>query len=489
MKFITTRAGAPVSSAEAIVRGIAPDGALYVPEGFPPLSPSALAEMADDSYNDVATKVLAPYLTDFSAEELSEISAAAYGCFADPAVAPLREIGGGLSLLELFHGPTQAFKDMALQMLPRLLAASRKKVGEAREIRILTATSGDTGKAALCGFKDVPGVRVDVFYPDGGVSEVQKRQMTTQDGENLRVFAVRGNFDDAQREVKRIFADEGIRSALDKKGAVLSSANSINLGRLVPQIVYYVYAYAGLVKRGRIAEGDKINVCVPTGNFGNILAAYYAMRMGLPIGRLISASNQNNVLFDFIGTGIYDKNRPFTLTGSPSMDILVSSNLERLLFELSDRDGAAVGAWMEALSVGGRYDIGSAAHARLSDVFCGGWTDDVGTREAIRRAYIDRGVLIDPHTAVALSVCEAYRRQTGDARETVVVSTASPFKFPSFVLSALTDAHVPGDEFEVIRALSDLTGTSAPRQILELPSRPVLHRGVIEIESMKDIII
>lgn len=488
MQFITTRGGAGISGAEAIVRGIAPDGGLYVPESFPRLSISEITGMARDSYAGLAAHILSLFLTDFSRAELDELCARAYARFDDPQIAPVKPIGGGFSLIELFHGPTQAFKDVALQILPHLLSASRRKVLEARRILILTATSGDTGKAALCGFQDVAGVDVRVFYPDGGVSEVQEAQMTTQPGENLKVFAVKGNFDDAQTEVKRIFLSKEIAHKLDERGTVLSSANSINLGRLLPQVVYYFYAYLKLLSAGAIEPGDEINFAVPTGNFGNILAAYYAKRMGLPVHKLICASNKNHVLYDFINSGEYNKNREFFLTQSPSMDILVSSNLERLLFELAGRDGARVREWMAALNEGGRYALEEDAHSRLRAAFSSGWADDEETGYAIRRARAERGIVVDPHTAVALAVAEAYREREGDRRETVVVSTASPFKFPSFVYASLTGELPPGDEFAVVSALSALIGISAPASILALPSLPVLHRDVIEVGQMKDAI-
>ncbi len=497
MQFIGTRTGAAgatgatgaVSASRAILRGLAEAGGLYVPERFPAFSLSLIDGMRDMTYAQRAVKVLGAFLEDFTQEELMDAVSAAYGSFDDPLVAPLRPVREGVLALELYHGPTLAFKDMALQLLPRLMTLSMKKNGEAREVFILVATSGDTGKAALAGFADVPGTRCAVFYPQGGVSEAQRLQMVTQRGDNTHVIAVRGNFDDAQTGVKRIFADANFAAAMDAQGRVLSSANSINFGRLVPQVVYYFSAYADLLRAGTIRLGDPVNFCVPTGNFGNILAAEYARRCGLPVGRLLCASNGNNVLADFLETGRYDiAGRAFYRTISPSMDILISSNLERLLFELCGRDPAQVRGWMEALQTGRHYDIGAENLRSMRSVFAGGFTDDAGTREEIRRSFSQDGYLMDPHTAVASHVLRAYQERTGDRTPAVIVSTASPYKFGRPVLEAVAGAQAAEglDDFGCCEALAARTGTRVPPQIAELPTLPVRHQRVCEKDRMEE---
>lgn len=491
MQFIGTRTGAAgaVSASRAILRGLAESGGLYVPERFPSFSLSDIDGMREMTYAQRAVRVLRAFLEDFSEEELQAAVGAAYGSFDDPRVAPLRPVREGVSALELYHGPTLAFKDMALQLLPHLMTLSMKKNAEAREVFILVATSGDTGKAALAGFADVPGTRCAVFYPQAGVSEAQRLQMVTQRGDNTHVIAVRGNFDDAQTGVKRIFADADFAAAMDAQGRVLSSANSINFGRLVPQVVYYFSAYADLLRAGTILLGDPVNFCVPTGNFGNILAAEYARRCGLPIGRLLCASNGNNVLADFMETGRYDiSGRAFYRTISPSMDILISSNLERLLFELCGRDPKQVRGWMEALRTGSRYDIGNKNLCAMRAVFAGGFTDDAGTREEIRRTYAEDGYLMDPHTAVASHVLRAYQEQTGDRTPSVIVSTASPYKFGRPVLEAIagTQAAEGLDDFGCCGVLAARTGTRVPPQIAELPTMPVRHKRVCEKDRMEE---
>ena len=442
MQFLSTRGGAAVSAAQAIVQGMCPSGGLYVPADFPQLDAESLL---DGGYASAARAVMAPYLAHVSQAALMDMIAAAYHSFDDPAVTPVRALTQQQSVLELWHGPTMAFKDVALQMLPHLMRSALDATGERRQLYILVATSGDTGKAALAGFCGVPGTRVLVFYPEGGVSRAQRLQMVTQEGDNVDVCAVRGNFDDAQTAVKRIFASPEARAQLDALGYRLSSANSINFGRLLPQITYYFTAYAALRRAGRIAPGEAVNFCVPTGNFGDILAGYYAKRMGLPVRRLICASNRNNVLADFFATGVYDDRRPFYRSMSCSIDILISSNLERLLFELAGRDAACVRAWMRSLNETCSYAVGAAQREALAEVFAAGWCSEEDTLAAIRRVFERHGYLMDPHTAVAETVYARYAEQTGDATQTVLLSTANPYKFATAVLSAF---ETPGaDDF------------------------------------------
>ncbi len=488
MRYTSTRGrGAPIGAAGAIVKGISDDGGLFVPEAIPSLSAEAIRAMAGMGYPEVAARVMAGWLGDFSLDELLEMCAAAYGAFDVPEVAPLAALSGDRHVLELFHGPTLAFKDIALQLLPRLMAASAKKVGETRTLMILVATSGDTGKAALAGFADVPGVRIAVYYPEGGVSEAQRLQMVTQAGANTAVIAVRGNFDDAQTGVKRMFTSPALRDRLAARSMVFSSANSINLGRLVPQIAYYFWAYARLAADGRIAFGRPVNVCVPTGNFGNILAAWYAREMGLPIARLICASNRNNVLSDFIRTGVYDRNRPFYQTTSPSMDILISSNLERLLFELTGRDAGAVAAMMEDLAKTGRYALPAEARAKLDAFMSGGWADEAQVAGEIARTFREGGYLCDPHTAVALSVHARYSRETGDRTPVIITSTASPYKFGKAVARALFGEEAASlDDFACCDRLAQASGGRVPRAIAQLREKPILHTAVCDQDGMQD---
>ena len=483
MRYITTRGGQSGTGAEAIVQGLGCDGGLFVPESFPPVSLNELADMAKEPYEARAVRILKRFLTDFSEQQIAGMAEAAYARFDEHGVAPLKKLAGGVNVLELYHGPTLAFKDVALTLLPHLLTASAKVSGETRNVLILVATSGDTGKAALSGFQDVPGTHCAVFYPQGGVSDAQRLQMVTQRGDNTHVIAVKGNFDDAQTGVKRIFSDPQAAAAFSEKGFTLSSANSINWGRLAPQIVYYFSAYCDMLAAGDAAPGDAINICVPTGNFGNILAAYYAMRMGLPVGKLVCASNSNNVLTDFIRTGVYDARREFHLTTSPSMDILISSNLERMLFELSGRDAAAVRGWMADLKEKGRYEIGGGAKAALSELMYGAWAAEEDCAAEIARTWNEEKYLIDPHTAVAMKALRDYRAETGDNRPCVVASTASPFKFGRAVSAALglpTDA----DDFALCARLSDMTGWAVPRAIAELPGLPVRHKATCAPEDM-----
>ena len=469
------------SSAQAILDGMARDGGLY--------SPATLADLAFDwqallslSTQDMAAKILAALLPSFSEEEMGDLVRRAYaGKFEADELTPTVSVGDD-TVLELFHGPTSAFKDVALSMLPVLMTAAREKCGVTDEILILTATSGDTGKAAMAGFRNVPGTRIMVFYPYGGVSPVQQAQMTTQDGDNVCVCAVRGNFDDAQTGVKRIFAAVEREGLLAGKGVRLSSANSINIGRLAPQVVYYFRAYADLALRGRIAVGDPVDFVVPTGNFGDILAGYFAREMGLPVGRLVCASNANHILTDFLTTGVYDRNRPFYKTVSPSMDILVSSNLERLLFLLS-RDADLVAGLMKSLSETGTYAVPAALKEKLDGLFFAGCCDDLGTKRAIGQVWRTYGYLMDTHTAVAYDVAQRYKAACPDHGPVVILSTASPYKFPAAVLEALGED--PGDdELWAMARLEQITGVPLPQNLRSLKERPVRHRDVIEPGEM-----
>ena len=489
MNYTGTRDPYSVSASLAITQGIADDGGLFVPESFPQLSESEFQRLVGADYRGRAELILEKYLTDFPKEELRACVDGAYlGTFDNDDPAPLREIDGRTFLLDLWHGPTCAFKDLALQLLPHLLTKAARRTMPDREIVILVATSGDTGKAALEGFADVSGVRIIVFYPENGVSAIQKLQMTTQKGNNVCVCAIKGNFDDAQTGVKAVFSDPGMAKKMAERGLVFSSANSINFGRLVPQIVYYVSAWCDLVKTGRLKRGEKFNVAVPTGNFGNILAAVYAKKMGLPVGRFICASNRNRILTDFIRTGVYDRNREFYLTTSPSMDILISSNLERMLYHLHDGDGAAVARLMADLKTKGRYEIDGDRLKRLQTDFWGGFCDDARAEEAIRNLFKERKMLCDTHTAVAVDVLAQYRKETGDAAPCVIASTASPYKFAPAVLPAVDDGPVPENGFEIIRKLSQVTGTPIPKPLADLDTRPVLHRDCVEKTAMADFI-
>ena len=488
MKYISTRNKAyELTAAEAIARGLAPDGGLMTPAHFPKLEMADLRRLKDMNYQQRAVYVMKLFLEDFSEEELSAYAEAAYGGgkFSHPDVAPLRRLDDNTCCLELWHGPTCAFKDMALQMLPHLLSASLVKNREEKTVCILVATSGDTGKAALEGFRDVEKTRILVFYPKDGVSAIQELQMNTQEGENVGVCSVIGNFDDAQTGVKRLFSDRALAEKLGERGYFFSSANSINWGRVLPQVVYYVSLYCDLLKNGALSEGEAVNVCVPTGNFGNILAGYYAKKMGVPIGRLICASNSNNVLTDFIRTGVYDRNRPFHNTSSPSMDILISSNLERMLFELSGGDDGRVREYMERLNAEGRYEVSGDIREKLGEIFAAGYCDDGQTARVIGETWAERGYLIDPHTAVAFDVLDQYRRETGDETVTVVVSTASPYKFCSSVLPALgVDRLLEGTD--VLSQLEEVTGVEVPAPLAQLKDKAVRFDGVTEKEHMVD---
>ena len=472
-----------VTASEAILTGLAPDGGLFVPEQIPKLDVSmeALSKM---TYQETAYTVMKQFLTDFSEEELKDCIRKAYDSKFDTGeIAPIVKAGDAY-YLELFHGATIAFKDMALSILPHLLTTSAKKHHVENEIVILTATSGDTGKAAMAGFADVEGTRIIVFYPKDGVSEVQKLQMITQKGSNVDVAALHGNFDDAQSGVKAMFNNKELAAAMDAKGYQFSSANSINIGRLVPQVVYYVYAYTRLLGAGTVAEGEPVNFVVPTGNFGNILAAFYAKNMGIPVGKLICASNENKVLYDFFDTGVYDRNREFVLTSSPSMDILISSNLERLIYRIAGEDAAKTKEMMDALSADGKYTLTEEMKAQLAD-FVGGWASEEKTAAEIKRVYDATGYVMDTHTAVASAVYKEYKDRTGDETKTVIASTASPYKFATSVMTAIDAKHEGMDDFALIDELSKVSGVSIPQAVEEIRSAPVLHDTVCETADMQ----
>lgn len=486
MDYISTRNGLRASAAAAVAAGLAPDGGLFLPETFPVFTGEDLRRMETMDYAGRAAEVLSRFLDGFTREEIQEFVAEAYAPPKFPAhPAPVASPGDGEPyILELFRGPTCAFKDFALQLLPHLLTASLQKTGTKETAVILVATSGDTGKAALEGFADVDGTKICVFYPEGGTSEIQRLQMVTQPGNNVMVFAAAGNFDDAQTGVKAIFSDRPFARELQGKGYVLSSANSINWGRLAPQIVYYFSAYCDLKKRGALEAGQAMNVAVPTGNFGNILAAYLAKKCGLPIGKLICASNRNNVLTEFLTTGVYDKNRPFYLTTSPSMDILISSNLERLLYLLSG-DGEEVGEYMGALAKQGVYRVKDGLLEKLRTEFACGCADDGETAEEIKAVYDRTGYLCDTHTAVAYRVYEKYRQAAGDCAPTVIAATASPFKFADSVLAALGETP-EGDHFQRLEQLARATGQKAPGPLASLANKPARFSRVLMPADMKN---
>lgn len=473
-----------VSAAQAIAQGISEEGGLFVPEEIPSVK-NRLSELSKLNYLDLAEEILGLYLSDYTGDEIKECVNKAYSNskFGGEPVS-LVGIGGGKYMLELWHGPTCAFKDMALQILPHLLTKALKKKYNGREAVILVATSGDTGKAALEGFKDVEGTKIIVFYPDNGVSPMQLRQMNTQEGKNVCVCGVEGNFDDCQTAVKRIFTDEGIKESLLENNMIFSSANSINWGRLLPQIIYYFYAYFQLYKAGKITSlDDKMDVAVPTGNFGNILAAYYAGRMGLPVGRLICASNSNNVLTDFINTGSYNKNRAFYTTASPSMDILVSSNLERLLYHLCGEDSQKLSGWMQALSNGGEYSVDEKTAENVKHLFYGGFCTDDETGEEILQLFTNEKYLADTHTAVAAKVYGEYSVSEGGKNPAVIVSTASPYKFGRSVLSAVCEV-CPRDEFEIMDKLSRISGMDIPQPISSLKGKEIRFNNKCSRDSI-----
>ena len=487
MNYNSTRdSGCIVTAAQAIAQGISQEGGLFVPETLPVLSREDLEKMVGMSYNEKAKMVLSRFLTDFTSEELDYCVDNVYNDrkFDSANISEISRVGESAYLLELWHGPTCAFKDMALQLLPYLMTTSSRKTAPDKEIVVLVATSGDTGKAALEGFADVPHTRMLVFYPENGVSEMQKLQMTTQSGENVSVCAIKGNFDDAQSGVKKIFTDPVIEAELAKNGQMFSSANSINWGRLVPQIVYYIAAYTTLVEQGEIAMGETVNVTVPTGNFGNILAAYYAKLMGLPVGKLICASNRNRVLTDFIRTGVYDRNRDFYTTTSPSLDILVSSSLERLLYQLCGRDDAVIRDWFGKLASEGKYTVSDSVKEKLQADFWGGFCDDEQTAATIRKTFEDYGYLCDTHTAVAVKVYQDYTAETGDKSKCIIASTASPYKFNDAVLTAISDEEIPADPFEQAEMLSRISGTTPPASLMELKTKKVRFTDSVEKEQM-----
>lgn len=478
-----------VSSAEAIVTGLSHEGGLFVPDDIPSVSMEEIKNMAGDGYVSRAKKILSLFLTDFTKEEMEYCVENAYTTenFASEDIAPVVTLDNQRNILELWHGPTCAFKDMALQILPYLLTTSMKKTGTDKDVVILTATSGDTGKAALEGFKDVPGTKIAVFYPRDGVSKIQKLQMCTQSGENVFVASVKGNFDDAQNGVKKIFTDPECAKKLEENKMVFSSANSINWGRLAPQVVYYFSAYCDLIKKGETKAGDEINICVPTGNFGNILAAYLAKRMGLPIKKLICASNMNNVLTDFIESGVYDKNRRFYTTISPSMDILISSNLERLLYLISN-DDSLVASYMESLRTDGKYAVSEKIKNEIQSSFAAGFASDEDAKAAIRKYHDKYGYVMDTHTAVAACVYDRYADRTGDTAKTVIASTASPFKFNAAVLSALGEDVLGKSEFELLEMLRSASGLEIPKSLAELKEKSVRFDGVFDKSEMVDAI-
>ena len=486
MRYLSTRDKTiRNTAAQAIALGIAPEGGLFVPEVLPSLAPGQIETMCHMGYRQRAVYIMGAFLKDFTTAELTQFAERAYNgeSFDTPEIAPIKKITEDTWFLELWHGPTAAFKDMALQMLPHLLTASLAKTGEEKEVCILVATSGDTGGAALEGFCDVPRTKILAFYPKDGVSEVQKLQMTTQTGSNVGALGVEGNFDDTQTGVKAIFGDEIFREALEKRGYVLSSANSINWGRLLPQIVYYVSAYCDLVNTGRIAVGDPVNVAVPTGNFGNILAAFYARQMGIPLGKLICASNENDVLTEFFHTGTYNRKRDFHLTISPSMDILVSSNLERLLFALSGGDDRETGAYMAALAQTGRYTVTPRVKREMDQIFWAESCSDEKTKLVIGATYKKFGYLIDTHTAVAFDVLNHYRHDTGDKTPAIVISTASPYKFADSVLEALGEEVEEGG-LALLEQLHQVTGVLPPAPLTELGGRRSRFGKSIEVGDM-----
>lgn len=477
-----------VESAAAIAKGISEEGGLFVPESIPSLSMDELKSLAGKNYAQRAAYVFSKYLTDFTEAELRYCTESAYTAksFDTENIAEIAHLFEGTYMLELWHGPTCAFKDMALQILPYFLTTAVKKLHMNKKVVILVATSGDTGKAALEGFKDVPGTEIMVFYPEEGVSDMQKRQMVTQEGENVTVCAVKGNFDDCQSGVKKIFTNHTVLDALEKGGMAFSSANSINWGRLVPQIVYYVSSYVSLAESGEIAYGDPLNVVVPTGNFGNILAAYYAKMMGVPLGKLICASNINKVLTDFIRTGVYNRNRQFYATTSPSMDILISSNLERLLYLLTGEDDAQIREWFGALAETGTYEVTDAVKAKLGDLFYGGFCDDAETKATIAEIYQKYGYTCDTHTAVAVKVYEDYRKETGDQTKTLIASTASPFKFSSSVLDALGKKPAGDvDEYDMVELLHEASSLEIPQSLAALKTKERRFSGSIDKTEMQ----
>jgi threonine synthase len=487
MLYVSTRNDQEkVTASQAILKGLAEDGGLFVPEEIPSLD-VPVEKLADMTYQETAYEVMKLFFSDFTEEELKQCIARAYdGKFDTEEIAPLKKAGDAY-FLELFHGATIAFKDMALSILPHLMIAAARKNQVKNDIVILTATSGDTGKAALAGFADVKGTKIIVFYPKDGVSPIQQKQMVTQQGENTFVVGIHGNFDQAQTGVKQMFSDKELEKAMEETGYQFSSANSINIGRLVPQIVYYVYAYAKMVQSGAIQTGELINVTVPTGNFGNILAAFYAKNMGLPIGKLICASNENKVLYDFFATGAYDRNREFVLTSSPSMDILISSNLERLIYWIAGNDAEKNRSLMKSLQEEGRYEISAEMRSQLSE-FYGNYAGENETSSMIRETYQEFGYIMDTHTAVAAAVYKKYREETKDAAKTVIVSTASPYKFTRSVMTAIDEKYDSKADFELVDELAALSGVNVPKAIEDIRTAPVRHTRVCEVNEMQAVV-
>ena len=488
LMYASTRdANEKVTASQAILKGLANDGGLFVPTELPKLDVS-VEELAKMSYQETAYVVMKQFLTDFTEEELKNCINAAYDSkFDTEEIAPLVSADGAY-YLELFHGSTIAFKDMALSILPHLLITAARKNQVKNDIVILTATSGDTGKAALAGFADVKGTKIIVFYPKNGVSPIQEKQMVTQKGDNTFVVGINGNFDQAQTGVKQMFSDADLEATMNAAGYQFSSANSINIGRLVPQIVYYVYAYAKLYANGVIAKDEKINVVVPTGNFGNILAAFYAKNMGIPIAKLICASNENKVLYDFFTTGTYDRNREFILTNSPSMDILISSNLERLIYRIAGNDAKKNADFMKELTSTGKYEITAEMKEKLAD-FYGNYTSEEETAKVIKDLYDKTGYVIDTHTAVASGVYAKYKKDTNDTKtKTVIASTASPFKFTRSVMDAIDEKYDSMSDFELVDELSKIANVKVPKAIEEIRTAPVLHDTVCEVNEMQDVV-
>lgn len=490
MNYTSTRNNSfCVSSSFAVANGISAEGGLFVPTDIPKVTEDFIASLVPMTYIERARKILSLFLTDFSQQEIDDYTSGAYSDgFSHEKTAPTVNLHDNVNVLELWHGPTCAFKDMALQLLPYLLTGSAKRVSNGKQTVILVATSGDTGKAALEGFKDVDGTKILVFYPSDGVSAMQKLQMTTQQGKNVGVCAIKGNFDDAQTGVKTIFTDPEIKKVLEENNMTFSSANSINWGRLVPQIVYYFSSYADLISLGQIKNGDKVNFTVPTGNFGNILAAYYALEMGLPVNRLICASNANNVLTDFINTGRYNRERPFHTTISPSMDILVSSNLERLLYHLCGNNSEEIKTLFTSLKENGEYTVSKDVLDKIQGIFSAGCCDDTATKKTVGETFEQYNYLCDPHTGVAVNVYNDYRKNTGDTTPTVIVSTASPYKFSPAVLSALGESVDSSDEFEMIAALEKKSGVKAPERLTSLKGRSPRFTEVCEKGEMQQIV-
>ena len=473
------------TASEAILKGLTSDGGLFVPDSIPKLNVS-LEDLTQMSYQEIAYAVMKEFLTDFTEEELKTCINNAYDSKFDTEEIAVTKKVDGAYYLELFHGATIAFKDMALSILPHLLVTSARKNNVKNEIVILTATSGDTGKAALAGFADVPGTKIIVFYPKSGVSPIQEKQMVTQKGDNTYVIGIKGNFDDAQTGVKKMFSNKELAKVMNDNGFQFSSANSINIGRLVPPVVYYVKAYADLLKQGALKAGEPMNVVVPTGNFGNILASYYAKQMGIPIGKFVCASNKNKVLFDFFETGKYDRNREFYVTTSPSMDILISSNLERMIYRIAGNDAKQCAKFMAALTKDGEYVITDAMKAELSEFF-GAFGSEEETAVKIKEVYDKEGYVMDTHTAVAAVAYDKYKAATGDDKTpTVIASTASPYKFTRSVMDAIDPAYDAEDDFELVDELNKVSKTAIPKAIEEIRTAPVLHDTVCETAGMED---